>query len=96
MKKTRDDFKSNAVKCISNFDNLHSKNLNSIKFLKMGPSFVNKMYENIKHWKKLFARYKTLELNQFFIIMFPEFLKTIKKSNFKFKSQPKIVQKSAG
>jgi hypothetical protein len=62
----------------------------------MGPSFVNKMYENIKHGKKLFAKYKTLELNLVFYHNVPRIFKNYKKSKFKFKSQPKTVQKSAG
>jgi hypothetical protein len=46
----------------------------------MGPSFVNKMYENIKHGKKLFARYKTLELNLVFYHNVPRIFKNYKKN----------------
>jgi hypothetical protein len=38
---------------VPNFDQTRRKHLNSIKFTKMGPSFVNKMYENDQSLEKL-------------------------------------------
>jgi hypothetical protein len=43
----------NGVKVFPNFDQTRRKHLNSIKFTKMGPSFVNKMYENDQSFEKV-------------------------------------------
>jgi hypothetical protein len=38
---------------VPNFDQTLRKHLNSIKFMKMGPSFVDKMYENDQSLEKV-------------------------------------------